>query len=1043
MTLIKKSAPVSVDGQDYSKEQLQQLAEAAETPAATAAQEQATLEGLRDGIAALKKGKIANLAPLLPLVFSLKGEPYRIREHFPFEPFFSTRLPQRITLQCGRQVSKCFVTGQTLYDEYGRRVKIEDVRVGDRVVSVSLPGFRTTAMTVVATHQLPAKPCVEVRTRLGGVLRMAVTHPVLKYEGWETAGRLRVGDRVAHVERSGRFGKFRADETRLRLTAYMLGDGSFRGTYSFTADRGTEAIKEVAELVYGDFRRYPKQEGLADDLRFRKEHPLYAWAKEDGLHGKLAHEKHIPDWVFRLSRKQTATFIERLWSTDGSCTAGPSESPSLTFSSTSRELAYGLKSLLLKFGVLAAIKKRPTGYKKSNGKKKTRRPAYVVRVETRRSWERFAEAFTVPDKPFPGIPPTVSNNNRDTTPREVQELIYDLTGRKYGRRGMSLRQAGLRHTLKSPPTRQKLARYLEYFRQHAADHPRLPELERLVEGDVVWDEITAIKTIGEKDCYDIEVAGTHNYVADGLVTHNSTSLAAQGVIQSITIPFFNTLFITPLFETIRRFSSNYVRGFIEDSPVKSLLIDTSCNNSVLQRSFRNRSTLFFSYMLMDANRVRGINADRVGFDEAQDLDPDLVPIAQETLSGSKWGLSAFTGTPKTLDGFLARAWMRSSQAQWHIWCRACGYENIPAAEYDLEAMTGPSYVPRKISEKQPGIICAKCSRPVFPRTGRWVHHYPEHRHLSAGYHVPQQIMPMHYADPVKWATLLGKRETQAENIYLNEVCGESCDTGAKLVTQTELKRACMRRPNSLEYAEKHVGDYVHRVVAVDWGGQGQDEVSYTVAVCMGMLPDGRIDVLYGHRFHSMHDYGREAHGILQAMRMFKAPTLVHDFGGAGTIREYYLVQAGLPRQRICPVLYVRSSVGPLMKHVPPNDTTGQRDYYQVDKARSLLMNCELIRQRRQRFFEYDFIDPDRPGLIQDYLALTEDKIKSRSATDMYTIIRGATAGPDDFAQACNIGMCALFHVSNHWPDLAALAKIKLTEAEIQELSPSLPRWDDW
>lgn len=527
----------------------------------------------------------------------------------------------------------------------------------------------------------------------------------------------------------------------------------------------------------------------------------------------------------------------------------------------------------------------------------------------------------------------------------------------------------------------------------------------------------------------------------GRQVSKSTSMAAFGVLQSWTLPYFNTLFVTPLFEMIRRFSSNYVRGFIEQSPLRGMYIDSTCNNSVLQRSFVNQSTMFFSYMSLTADRVRGINADKLVIDECQDVDADLVPVAQETMSGSKWGISAFTGTPKTLDGFLEASWMRSSQAQWHIWCKACGYENIPSLEYDLDAMTGPSVVTREISEASPGVVCAKCSRPIFPREGRWVHHYPERRQLAAGLHIPQIIMPMHYANKVKWNILLGKREGLEEYLYYNEVCGESYDVGAKLVTQTELQRACRNRPNSKEYAQSHVGDYVHRIVSVDWGGQGQDEISYTVMSCMGLTADGHVDVVWSHRFRSLHNYSQEVLGIMDAIRAFKAQAVVHDFGGAGAVREHYMVTAGVPLNMISPISYVRASVGPIMKHKPPNENTGQRAYYQVDKARSLVLTCELIRQQQIRFFEYDFVSPDQPGLIHDFLALVEDNVESRTGMDVFTVIRSAQAGPDDFAQSVNMGACGLFHMANHWPDLAVLANIKLDAATIEQMSPSVPDWD--
>ena len=142
----------------------------------------------------------------------------------------------------------------------------------------------------------------------------------------------------------------------------------------------------------------------------------------------------------------------------------------------------------------------------------------------------------------------------------------------------------------------------------------------------------------------------------------STVISAHGVITCATVPYFRNLYITPLFEQVRRLSSNYVRPFIEQSPVKSILIGPETENSVLQRSFRNNSMMQFSFALLDADRIRGIRADQVIIDEVQDMDGDHIPVIRETMSASEWGNMKIAGTPKTLDNTIEREWLSSSQA---------------------------------------------------------------------------------------------------------------------------------------------------------------------------------------------------------------------------------------------------------------------------------------------------------------------------------------------------------------------------------------------
>jgi len=524
----------------------------------------------------------------------------------------------------------------------------------------------------------------------------------------------------------------------------------------------------------------------------------------------------------------------------------------------------------------------------------------------------------------------------------------------------------------------------------------------------------------------------------------STSMAAQGVIKSNTIPFFNTLYVTPLYEMIRRFSSNYMRGFIDQSPVRNLFVDSACNSRVLQRSFRNNSTMFFSFACLDADRTRGLNCDKTAYDEIQDFMPEFIPIIRETMSGSRHGFEQYTGTPKTLENLIETLFVGSSQAQWHIKCEACNKENIPSLEHDLDAMIGPDTVTREVSERMPGIVCAKCGRPIYPRNGGWVHHFPELRLDFAGYHVPQIIMPMHFADAEKWAVLLGKRsgyDNTPEHVFYNEVCGESFDSGAKMVTKTELMNACRRRPNNLDHAASITGDYVQRVISVDWGGGGQNMVSFTVMAVLGLRADGKIDVLFAHRFRSMHSYAQEAHSILHVMNKCRCEYLIHDFGGRGDLREHLLVNAGLPREQIIPVGYTGPATTEIMHYKPENPQTGQRMYYQCDKSRSLVLTCELIRTGLLRFFEYDYKGSGQASLLHDFLALVEDTVDSPTRSNLMKIIRDEKIGPDDFAQAVNIGCMAMFYMRGEWPDLATAAKIAVDPRIIAQLNPVQPNWD--
>jgi hypothetical protein len=433
--------------------------------------------------------------------------------------------------------------------------------------------------------------------------------------------------------------------------------------------------------------------------------------------------------------------------------------------------------------------------------------------------------------------------------------------------------------------------------------------------------------------------------------------------------------------------------------------------------------------------------------QCQDMNREHLSIIRETLSASDWALRQFTGTPKTLDNTLEGLWQESSQAEWFVPCMHCttnGFPtwNIPSMEFHLEKMIGGWH--NDISEARPATVCRKCGKSISPRLGRWVHRYPQRIWQQAGYHVPQVIMPMHYAKKDKWAELLAKMAGKGNtplNVFYNEVLGESYDTAAKLVTMTEINKVSTLGPNTPEYARGRCGQYRFTVLAVDWGGGGEKQISFTTVALLGATQDGRIDVLFGKRLLTPHDHLREAKEIKQLWDMFRPTVLAHDYTGAGALRETFLIQAGVPTRCVMPCMYVRSASQQPCYHVAPTQQH-PRSHYRVDKSRTLLLTCAMIKCGRLHFFDADFVSQEEPGLIQDFLALVEDKVTTMAAGEIYRITRqeGFT---DDFAQAVNLGCVAIWYRTHEWPQLAAMADYALTDEQLRAAAPQTDSdWDD-
>lgn len=534
----------------------------------------------------------------------------------------------------------------------------------------------------------------------------------------------------------------------------------------------------------------------------------------------------------------------------------------------------------------------------------------------------------------------------------------------------------------------------------------------------------------------------------GRQTAKSTSSGAQSVLRSASIPNFNTLHLTPLFEQVRRFSSNYVAPFIDSSPIKKAL-RTKDTGSVLQRTFNNGSTLYFSYAMYDADRTRGIPAHVLSVDEVQDTYAEVLDIVSKTLGGAmSWHQEQHFGTPKGRDNTIHQRWLKSSQAEWYIQCKrgGCNYWNVPSLEGDIIKMLGPWR--RDICRSEPGLVCAKCRKPLSPRHGQYYHAFPERRYENEGYHVPQPVLPHHAEEPDAWADIK-RAENGDQAAFFNEVLGESCDVGSKVLTEAELRRACcLGWPRRSEPAVLASKKYATRILAVDWGGGGgttvkqrsrPSRVSYTTMALLGTNGGGRIDVLWGHRSQATNDKLYEARVVCEVYRKFRCGHLVHDLGGEGGAREALLVAAGLTDARMWPCRYH----GPTraLLRINPSSEEYPRPWIGLDKSRTLGITCEAIRHGLIRFFDFDG-DDDVYGVMTDFLALFEERMTSLPLNDVYRIDSIPTT-PDDFAQAVNIGASVGWHLTGAWPDFKLGTRYAVPDGLLADADGSAVPVFDW
>jgi hypothetical protein len=491
----------------------------------------------------------------------------------------------------------------------------------------------------------------------------------------------------------------------------------------------------------------------------------------------------------------------------------------------------------------------------------------------------------------------------------------------------------------------------------------------------------------------------------------STGVAASQILKAFIQPYYNILTVMPLYEQVRKFSSNYVKPFINSSPIKSRLIGDLYNDSVLQRSLGRESNLFYSYSSGDPNRTRGIAASETNFDEIQDLDIDDIPIIESTMGASQYKISRYTGTPKTFDNPIQLYWEDSSQAVWHIECQetGCKYENRSSIDADLLKMIG-----------EETLVCAKCGMPLNSRLGYFVHAFPERRKIFPGYHIPQPILPMHYESPSNWFLLKNFLREKPTYVSYNEVLGESYDVGSKIITAAELKAACtvktLERP-----ADMPSGQYIMEVLGIDWGGRGKEKtsdtddfISNTAMALGGMNADGTVDINWLYKVPYTVDLSEEASLAVKVASDAHAEWISLDYGGQGNVQESQIRANGWSPSRIVPFTYsIMTPAKPIVFYSPPT-SRGVRSSYTLDKARSILLLCELLKRGIVRLPDKEQLFNDH---LRDFLNIYEESIENPGGSPR-KLVKRMSRRTDDIVHAINFVVMTLFHSTKRWPQVA-------------------------
>mgnify|MGYP000983905203 CR=1 FL=1 len=437
--------------------------------------------------------------------------------------------------------NKCLPGDVEVVDaDTGRLVRVEDLYRGTarlaRTVTCDPSGLQLQAGRVAAVMDNGVKPVFRLTTRLGRTLEATANHPFLTAEGWRWLAELTPGDRVAVPRRLPVEGRATWPDHAVIALGHLLAEGNLchpHSVYFYSQDRAqvddfVRAAQQFSNVACSLARHKGTFSVYARRVDRTQPPGIVTWAQALGIWGKNARTKAIPAEVFELNNRQIGLLISRLWEGDGHINV---RGRSLFYATASERLARQLQHLLLRLGLISRLRRVVFPYKGG----RTGYQLFITGADNLDAFrDQIAVHFVSPARRrslqrLTALRPALVVGTQDVVPVSVKGLVRAAKARA-GVTWTDLRAAcGVAPrefyptgaAAKNGFTRQTIGRLAAYFDD--------PALRRLAHSDIYWDEILAIEPVGEKQTYDLDVPGTHNFVANDVLVHNSHA-AVYGVI---------------------------------------------------------------------------------------------------------------------------------------------------------------------------------------------------------------------------------------------------------------------------------------------------------------------------------------------------------------------------------------------------------------------------------------------------------------------------------------------------------------------------------
>jgi predicted phage terminase large subunit-like protein len=407
---------------------------------------------------------------------------------------------RRLIINMPPRYGKCTSKNSLITMEDGTLCPAEFIRPGDKVLSFR--NGKAVANIVLGTE--PAfKPSLKITMRSGRSITVSHDHPMLSTFGYVKAEDFKPGDRIQALC-TELDGKESVTDDEILLVSMIIFDGccSTPGRLGFTNidELAVKAVYKAIKNLGGEVKHYECQHPAQHIIKGGKNSPIHKILEKHNLIGHNSYTKRISPYILSSSLRQKYIFLGMMIATDGTIKKGGQ----ITIGLANELLAKDIQVLLSSVGIPSAV----------NFYVNDKANVWVVSISKSYAQILYPHInfYSKQDIAKERIFQNTKIERTCTYPYEIikKEGLY-----KKAHFDMGFKWCGPNRNI----SKNKFTQLVKAF----------PQLQKYICEDFYLDEIKSIEPVGNQELIHLEVENDHNYIANGLVSHN-TEIAIKSFI---------------------------------------------------------------------------------------------------------------------------------------------------------------------------------------------------------------------------------------------------------------------------------------------------------------------------------------------------------------------------------------------------------------------------------------------------------------------------------------------------------------------------------